>query len=122
MTDDAKLLPFIIACVATLAALLGALWYIPKWQVRPLRAVQKPDELFAAENEARKTVAQILGGVFVLASVYVAWENFDNARRTSDLTLQNAAASQLTDRFTRAIGQLESANREVVCLRQACVI
>jgi hypothetical protein len=53
------------------------------------------DNRFDRENEARKTLAQIIGGVFVLAGLYSSVQTFDLARE-----------GQITDRYTKAIDQL----------------
>lgn len=97
----------LISAAATFISFCLALWYVPKWQVRHLKVSDlKPNEVFELENEARKTVAQIFGGIFVLISLYFGWQNFDHARRTSE-------AGMLRDRITRAVEQFESKNREV---------
>jgi hypothetical protein len=95
---------------ALLASLL--LWLVPKWQVRRLKPLQ-PKELFEQENEARKTLSQIIGGVVVLVGLYYTSENINIAQRTAK-DAQNASTEsreltregQITDRFTRAIAQL----------------
>ena len=48
-----------------------ALWRVPPWQAA--RHGLEPMERFTAENEARKTLAQILGGAAVLLSLGVTW-------------------------------------------------
>jgi len=54
-----------------------------------------PENQFERENEARKTLAQIVGGFFLLAGLYSSVE-----------TLTTAREGQITDRFTKAIEQL----------------
>jgi len=46
-----------------------ALWLLPKWQVARSQGLSAENR-FDRENEARKTLAQIIGGVFVLAGLY----------------------------------------------------
>jgi uncharacterized protein YjbI with pentapeptide repeats len=79
--------------VGSLAVIL-LLWRLPVWQVARSKGLQD-DNGFDRENEARKTVAQILGGFFVLVSLY--W---------SVQTLNLSREGQITDRFTKAIEQL----------------
>jgi uncharacterized protein YjbI with pentapeptide repeats len=69
-------------------------WKLPALQVARLKALTDENR-FDRENEARKTVAQILGGVFVLAGVY-----------SSVQTLNLSREGQITDRFTKAIEQI----------------
>lgn len=63
-------------------------------------------ERFTAENEARKTLAQILGGVAVLLSLCVAWG-----------TLEVGREGQITDRFTKAIAQLGEGGKDDLTVR-----
>jgi hypothetical protein len=69
-----------------------ALWKVPQWQTSP--ALTTPAR-FEAEDHARATLAQILGGLFLLAGAYFAWKRLEVARE-----------GQITERFTRAIDQL----------------
>jgi hypothetical protein len=61
------------------------------------RQALSSENRFDRENEARKTLAQIIGGIFVLAGLY-----------SSTQTLTTAREGQITDRFTKAIDQLGS--------------
>ena len=81
------------------AAISGfVLWKVPVWQVRT--SLPESDEKhFDKENEARNTLAQILGGAFVLISLYTSTKSFELARE-----------GQMTDRFTKAIEQLGAAD------------
>jgi pentapeptide repeat protein len=99
-----------IVSAALVASLV--LWLVPKWQVRVLTSL-KPNELFEHENEARKTLAQILGGIVVLAGLYYTSENIKIAQRAADEAQRAAIESreltrqgQITDRFTKAVEQL----------------
>ncbi len=66
--------------------------YIPQSSI-------KPTELFTIENEARKTLSQIIGGFIVIVSLILTGANL---AITSRLTQEG----QITDRFTKAITQL----------------
>ena len=69
-------------------------WKLPKVQVARSKALT--DQIrFDRENEARKTLAQILGGIFLLAGLYSSVQTFNLARE-----------GQITDRYTKAIEQL----------------
>jgi hypothetical protein len=70
------------------------LWKLPVLQVARSRALTD-EKRFDRENEARKTLAQVLAGVFVLAGLYSSVQTFDLSRQ-----------GQITDRFTKAIEQL----------------
>jgi hypothetical protein len=80
--------------VAAGIVILFCLWRVPQWQVP---GVIDPDKRFEVENEARRTLAQIIGGFLLLAGFYASWQNFVLSQE-----------SQITDRFTKAIEQLGS--------------
>jgi hypothetical protein len=88
------------------------LWLVPKWQVTSLRSL-KPAELFEQENEARRTLAQIIGGIVILAGLYftswnikIAQTSADEARNAATESRELTRQGQITDRFTKAIDQL----------------
>lgn len=79
-----------------IVAFVLALWKVPQWQVpadRTLTAKERAD----IENGARLTLAQIVGGVLLVATIYFTWR-----------TIQVNREGQITERFTRAIEQLGS--------------
>jgi hypothetical protein len=85
-----------VALGFVLLALLGVavLWKVPQWQVAQVKGLNHK-ERFDKRNEARKTMATILGGAALLTGGYFTWRNFDLARE-----------GQITDRFTKAVEQL----------------
>jgi hypothetical protein len=85
--------PRILLLVGLALALVLMLWLIPKWQVRSVSS--DPIERFKQANEARKTLAQIIGGLAFLGTLYFTSE-----------TLRTTQEGQVTDRFTKAIAQL----------------
>jgi hypothetical protein len=76
---------------------VAALIWIPKCQVARLHLTSQ--ERFTAENEARKTLAQIIGGAAVLAGLYFTWSSLEVSRE-----------GQVTERFTKAIDHLGAVN------------
>jgi hypothetical protein len=84
----------------TLAVVL-IMWWVPKFQARYSQGVNA-DNRFDRENNARKTLAQIIGGVFVLAGLYSSIKTFDLQRQSARLQEEG----QITDRFSKAIDQL----------------
>lgn len=103
---------FVVSIIAVALIVSIVLWLGPKWQVRHLNKLE-PEELFQQENEARKTLAQIIGGIIVLGGLYYTGENIEIAQQSASEAQQSAAASreltrqgQITDRFTRAVEQL----------------
>jgi uncharacterized protein YjbI with pentapeptide repeats len=60
------------------------------------------------ENEARKTLAQIFGGLILLAGLAFTWLTVQSTWESIDLTRQE----QITARFSRAVDQLASEKLE----------
>jgi len=88
---------FWLMCLLLSAMALVIVWVVPKIQVSGLKA----DGLdrFEQENEARKTLATIVGGAAVIATIY-----------STTMTLDATREGQLTDRYAKAVEQL-GANR-----------
>jgi hypothetical protein len=98
------------------------LWQVPKYQVTFLwntKGVNAKD-VFKTENDARATLAQILGGVAVLFGVYFAWRNLTATTKNLELANKNfelatkdlelTKEGQVTDRFAKAIELLGAAD------------
>ena len=120
-----------IGIIALTVFSVWALWFIPKWQVAHIKKLKEtsllnaegkpaqsledpsPDERFSLENEARKTLAQIIGGVFVLLGLFFTAENVRITQENADKTQKIADRGQVTDRFTKAIAQLGDKQMEV---------
>jgi hypothetical protein len=94
--DKPSILPEPLIAVVVIVTLILALilWRFPKLQAARSRGLNA-DNQFDRENEARKTLAQIIGGLLLLAGLY-------SSMRTLDLQREG----QVTDRFTKAIDQL----------------
>jgi uncharacterized protein YjbI with pentapeptide repeats len=92
---------------------LAALVFLPRWQV-PTTCSTDPDfNAFNARNEARKTLTQILGGIFVLVGLYFTWQNFAATQAATGKTFDNAQKSfalaetgQTIDRLTKAVEEI----------------
>jgi hypothetical protein len=85
---------------------LFLLWQLPKSQVAFLRKLT-PEDRFDRENEARKTLSQILGGIVLLIGLYFSWrsleltkQNLNDSETAAQATLRIASEGQITDRFT----------------------
>jgi hypothetical protein len=82
------------------------LWLVPKWQLTPWKNKLNPEDYVDQQNSARATLAQILGGVFVLIGLYFTGQNLKNSQET----LRVSEEGQITQRFTKAIEQLGTAD------------
>jgi hypothetical protein len=85
---------FVLGVFAFTICAIPILWWLPKEQVASLRGAKgvNAQDVFKAENEARATLAQIIGGVAILMGVCSAWQNYIATKE-----------GQITERFTRAI-------------------
>ncbi|HEY6248387.1 MAG TPA: hypothetical protein VI685_00410, partial [Candidatus Angelobacter sp.] len=92
-------LPVGIGMAIILAAI--ALWKVPAWQVAQVDGLDSKGR-FDRVNEARKTLAQIVGGTLLLIGFYATWKGIGLSRE-----------GQITDRFAKAIEQLGAAKAGV---------
>jgi len=83
------------------------IWFIPQWQV-PVSGLSFKDRLHQI-NENRKTVAQIVGGVFLLVGLYIAWVRSEAAKKMAEVNREQ----QLTDLYVKAIEQLGSEKLQI---------
>jgi hypothetical protein len=105
---------WIVISFAGIACLLLT-WFVPRSQVKDL-AANAADEKFLAENEARKTLAQIIGGLAILIGLYstnatltVANDQAALAQKQLKVAQDQFALAQsghVTDRFGKATEQL----------------
>jgi hypothetical protein len=90
--------------------ILLALWFVPKWQVGTLNPEKtSPAEISTLENENRRTLAQIVGGLALVGTLYFTWRRVTATERTVEISQE----SYITERFTQAIAQLGDDKLEV---------
>lgn len=93
------------------------IWFVPKLQARSAKSILSNTELPMAENEFRKTLAQVISGLFVLGGFFFTWQqisisqnNFRDQLKTSQENFQKTVELQekgrITERLTRATEQL----------------
>ncbi len=84
--------------------LILALIWLPKWQAaRPELTSQAR---FEVENNARKTIAEIVGGVVLLVGLYFTGVNLQVTQETATKDRELTREGQITERFTKAVEQL----------------
>jgi uncharacterized protein YjbI with pentapeptide repeats len=91
-----------VGIVGGCLAVVALIW-LPKRQAARLELT--PKERFEVENEARKTLLQMVGGIgvaAVIAGLYFTWSSVQISRE-----------GQVTERFTKAIDQLGNAKLEI---------
>lgn len=86
---------FYIAAIAVSLVLVLLLWIVPRLQAERIHQAITPLQRAQAANEFRRTIAQILGGLFILGGLYY-----------TSRQLYTTQEGQITERFSRAIQQL----------------
>jgi hypothetical protein len=94
--------------------LILALIWLPKWQAS---RVQDVKDRLTAENAARQTLAQIVGGAVLIAGLFFTWANLKITQETATKNQEIAREGQITDRFTKAIAQLGEQGPEKLAVR-----
>jgi hypothetical protein len=94
--------------------LVLALICLPKWQAA---RVQDVKDRVTIENAARQTLAQIVGGVVLIAGLFFTWANLQITQETATKNQEIAREGQITDRFTKAITQLGEQGPEKLAVR-----
>jgi hypothetical protein len=104
--------------------IIFSLWKVPEWQVRgyygrldagaiskltPQELIQLQKDLITAENNARATFAQVLGGLALLFGLYLTYRNVKIAHKNVEV----AEEGKLTDRFSKAVELLGSDKLDV---------
>ncbi|MDB5158536.1 MAG: Pentapeptide repeat family protein [Mucilaginibacter sp.] len=96
----------IIAAILLISTLF--LWLIPIWQLKNKNNLSR-NQVLTLENEFRKTIAQIIGGLFVFVGLYFTWSQLSETRESISISQQVF----LTDRYSKAIDQLGSSNPQI---------
>src|SRR5262249_2502680 len=112
-----------LGAVAVLA--VAAVVVVPRWQLRAaskrhgIGTTEEAQKWVELENELRRTLVQVLGGIVVLVGAYVTWQEFQTTKQNLQATQQFNSnqveltkKGQFTDRFTRAIDQLGKSGKE----------
>lgn len=120
-----------ILIIIGLAIALFALLIVPELQVRryhgkldasaiskltPQELIQLQQNLITAENNARLTIAQVIGGIGLLLGLYATFKNVKIAQdnhRVALETLRVTEEGKLTERFSKAVEMLGSDKLDV---------
>ena len=92
--------------VALLAS-IGGLLVIPVWQVQ--KAFQKEPmpakDVFAAENEARRTIAQIIGGLILIVGLLFTWNSQQADSRKATEERERARRQLMIEAYSNLRGK-----------------
>ena len=96
-----------LSLIAIAVIAIALLWSLPRLQLRSVKRGLKTSEItltdyLKAENDRRVTIAQVLGGLAVLAGLFY-----------SSRTVRLQENGQLTDRINKAVEQLGAQNLPV---------
>ena len=83
------------------------LWLFPILQLRNQKL--KKIEYLTLENEFRKTIAQIIGGILVLIGLVFTWEQLSDTKNIIEISEERL----ITDRYSKAIDQLGSNKTQI---------
>src|SRR5215510_8461490 len=126
-----KWLKVALIVVVAFVLVIFVVWKVPEWQVRayhgrldagainkltPQELIQLQRDFITAENNARATVAQILGGVALLLGLYATFKNVKVAQDNHRVALDNLRVTEegkLTDCFSKAVELLGSDKLDV---------
>jgi hypothetical protein len=88
---------FVVVIASLLAGLVGFLsWRLPHWYAA-VQSISDPKDRISLENDIFKSVAGVIGGIFVLAGLYFTGRSFVLSRE-----------GQITERFSKAVEHLGS--------------
>ena len=99
--------------IALLVLILGVVWWwVPKWQVNRLRlTIYDPKAYADVEDNFRKTLSQLFGGVAVLLAAVFAYYQFketlgetEKSRETSQKTSRDLLISQQVSKGFEQLG------------------
>jgi hypothetical protein len=91
---------------AVLAAGIAMFWWLPKWQAERWSPALAEKDRLELEDKARHTVAHLLGGLGLLATVALTLYQVNQGRVAADRTLELNVDQQVSERFSRAVDQL----------------
>jgi hypothetical protein len=94
--------------------LLVTLWQLPKYQASHIPDIK---DRLTIENAARQTLAQMIGGVVLIADLFFTWANLKITQDTTTKNLEMTREGQITDRFTKAVAQLGERDEEKLAVR-----
>jgi len=83
---------------------IATLWKVPQWQVAHAQGIE-PKDRFNSENEARRTLATILGGFILLFGIFGSFQSLQLTRYAQESS-RLAREGQIAERFAKAIEQL----------------
>ena len=106
-----------VLALALLVLLAIVVWPVPEWLVQHMywEWRKHPENYAKLVDDYRKTLVQIIGGAFLLYTLYLTQRRTkatEETLRVSQETLKVTRETQITDRFTKAVAQLGAADSQ----------
>jgi hypothetical protein len=104
--ESSSSLTYAVAAAGAVSGAIAVFWWLPQWQAQrwPKTIVDK--DRVELEDKARATVAQLLSGLGLLATVAITLYSVNGARVAAERSLRATEREQSAARFSRAIDQL----------------
>ena len=96
-----------------LLASIFTIWKLPKIHIKtlnldeendPSKKLERIKDQLKLEDDIRKTIIQIIGGCFVVATVYLSYVSYDQSRKTRNSEQVSKALEALKDNSTGTAG------------------
>jgi pentapeptide repeat protein len=97
---------FVALAAGGVLAALCVFWWLPSWQSAQWPAGVDDKARVEFEGHNRASVAQLIGGLGLIATLALTVFQVNEARKSSERTLVLTARGQLNDRFSRAVDQM----------------
>jgi Pentapeptide repeats (8 copies) len=102
------LLVLVVLAAATVGPAVLLRWDLGA-RTRQMSAAETAD----AVNQIRSALVQGLGAIVVLAGAYVGWRQLQHTVRATQVQMELQRQATVTDRYTRAVDQLASADETI---------
>lgn len=94
-----------LSAAAGVVLLLLIIVFLPRWQARKAGVIDS--DKWKAENEFRKTLIQVIGGILIICGLFFTWEELNQFH----ISQENMKSGQISSRYSNAI-QLLSKKEE----------
>lgn len=110
-----EIVGWLVASAIVMGALCGW-WWLPRWQAR--RLILKDDKERAdVEDNFRKTLGQLFGGLAVLIGAGIAYYQLVSQQKQTQLTLQASHEQLISQQISKGFELLGQQDREKVVAR-----
>ena len=112
VSNGSVMIAFVVLVVVVLAGLLFPPWLSFHWIRKRLGRPALSEQESQAHEEARRSWAESIGGAALAIGLVITWQQIQDTRRVSVLTLETQQALQADERFVQAAELLASSERD----------